>query len=84
MPSSHMAVMVAFCFLRLRNAKVSYTEKVIWVAITILEGYSRMVLNYHTLEQVIAGSVYGLIFSVTFRLVWQKTIGPWLRSNFRG
>ena len=53
------------------------------MAITILEGYSRMVLNYHTLEQVIAGSVYGLVFSVTFRLVWQKTIGPWLRSNFR-
>ena len=82
-PSSHMAVMAAFCFLRLRNQNVSEGEKVIWVAVTFLEGYSRILLNYHTIEQVIAGSIYGIFYAFIFDLIWAKTVGPWLSDKFR-
>ena len=77
-----MAVMSAFCFLRLRNPKVSKGEKVLWVALTFAEGYSRVILNYHTTEQVIAGTVYGVLYAFIFNLLWSKIVAPWLKDQF--
>ena len=74
--------MMAFCFLKLKR-RGSDAEKIVWVGITILEGISRVILNYHTFEQVIAGSAYGLIFAFFFTTIWSRTLGKWLKDLFK-
>ena len=80
MPSSHMAVMAAFCLLQVMRKSTSLGEKIFWVCVTILQGYSRMVLNYHTLEQVIAGSLYGAIYYLIFKQFWKIMVTPIIRN----
>lgn len=65
MPSSHMIVMAIFALYRIRNTS-SWTERAFWVVMTVLEGVSRMELNYHTLEQVIAGTIFGVAYALIF------------------
>lgn len=81
MPSSHMAVMAAFCYLEVKRNNPIYI-KVLWIVVTILEGYSRMVLNYHTLTQVIWGSLYGIAYAIAFEQLWNRVVQPSL-NNFR-
>lgn len=40
-----------------------------------------MVLNYHTLTQVIWGSLYGILYAFLFGKVWNKFIQP-LVNNY--
>jgi len=46
--------------------------KLLWITVTVLEGYSRMILNYHTLTQVIWGSLYGIAYSIIFEQLWLR------------
>ena len=82
MPSSHMAVMAAFCFLRLRDRKASQLEKGFWIIIVLLEGCSRVLLNYHTTFQVITGSIYGLVFAYLFVIAWKRFVDPMISGKF--
>ena len=82
MPSSHMAVMVAFCFLRLRMKEVTALERGIWLIMVFLEACSRVLLNYHTTYQVIAGSIYGLVFAHLFVLAWNRFVTPMIDDKF--
>lgn len=77
MPSSHMTVMVALCLSRLVSPTASTLEKVVWIVLTVLQGYSRIALNYHTLEQVVGGTCFGIIYTLIFWKLW-KLVEPWL------
>jgi membrane-associated phospholipid phosphatase len=76
-----MAVMAAFCYLEVRGSGRPVV-KALWVVVTVLEGYSRIVLNYHTLEQVIAGTVYGITYAIVFSKLWSNWVGPWLSEHY--
>jgi membrane-associated phospholipid phosphatase len=65
-----MVVMAIFAFHRIREG-TNWAEKIFWVLMTILEGMARMELNYHTLEQVIAGTIFGVIYAALFKRLWQ-------------
>jgi membrane-associated phospholipid phosphatase len=60
-----MVVMATFAFYRIRESK-HWAERIFWVAVTVAEGVSRMELNYHTLEQVIAGTAFGIVYALLF------------------
>ena len=76
-----MAVMMVFCYMRLKGSSPLY-QKIIVVILTILQGYSRIALNYHTIEQVIAGIAYGLIYAAIFDYIWSNYIGPILQDKY--
>jgi membrane-associated phospholipid phosphatase len=61
-----MTVIIAL-FLSKMNASLSSNyEKIIWLVITILEGLSRVILNYHTVGQVIGGTIFGIVYTMIF------------------
>lgn len=61
--------MAIFAFHRIREG-TSWAEKVFWVLVTVLEGMARMELNYHTLEQVLAGTLFGVVYGGLFEKLW--------------
>jgi hypothetical protein len=44
-----MVVMVAYCFHQIWYSNSRVWEKVLWLLLTIAEGFARTGLNYHTL-----------------------------------
>ena len=76
MPSSHMTVMVAASFYLILNKNLNILLKIGLVMMCYLQGMARIELHYHTLEQVIGGATFGIIFSfLYFRLfdtIWSK------------
>jgi membrane-associated phospholipid phosphatase len=66
MPSSHMTVIIALFLSKMNASSSSKYEKIIWLVITILEGLSRVILNYHTVGQVIGGTIFGIVYTMIF------------------
>lgn len=62
--------MAIFAFHRVREG-TNLGEKIFWVLMTILEGMARMELNYHTLDQVVAGTIFGVVYGALFERLWQ-------------
>jgi membrane-associated phospholipid phosphatase len=63
-------------------------DKLGMAALCFLQGFSRVVLHYHTFEQVFGGLFFGIVFAffffVFFDFIWPKVsrfIPSWLGIN---
>lgn len=67
-----MVVMVAYSFYQIRYSDAKVWEKVIWLLLSIAQGFARIELVYHTLAQVIGGTAFGIAFTILFQLLWSQ------------
>ena len=72
MPSSHMVVMVAYSFYQIRFSDAKTWQKVMWLALSVAQGFARIELVYHTLAQVIGGAVFGIAYTLLFEWSWSR------------
>lgn len=72
MPSSHMVVMVAYSFYQIRFSDAKTWQKVMWLALSVAQGFARIELVYHTLAQVIGGAVFGIAYTLLFEWSWNR------------
>lgn len=79
-----MTVIVALLVTKLRGSEASRTEKFVWVLVTILEGISRVVLNYHTVGQVIGGTMFGVMYTLVFDELWSRVVEPEVKKHLSG
>ncbi len=85
MPSSHMTVIVAVAFFVFVKKDSNALAKLGMTVLCIVQGIARVLLHYHTLEQVFGGVVFGSVFTfsffVIFDLIWPKVsrfVPSWL------
>ena len=78
MPSSHMTVIVAVAFFVFIKKDSRVMDKLGMAVLCFLQGIARVVLHYHTFEQVFGGVVFGSVFAfsffVFFDFIWPKVI----------
>lgn len=67
-----MVVMVAYSFYQIRYSDAKIWERVIWLLLSIAQGFARIGLVYHTLAQVIGGTIFGIAYTVFFQLCWSQ------------
>lgn len=76
MPSSHMTVIVAVTFYLLSMKGLNPFFKFVMVVLCILQGWARVLLHYHTYEQVYGGVFFGLGFAIVFfklfDMIWDQ------------
>lgn len=80
-----MAVIAAVTFYLILKKGVKIEAKISLVIVCALQGIARIKLNYHTLEQVFGGIVFGVLFAYfyfkCFDLVWlqvERKIPQWI------
>jgi len=89
MPSNHSQYMWFFCvylvvFVQLRLHHIGYTGETLWKLMVSLSSlcfatvmaYSRVYLQYHTVPQVVWGSIVGSVFALVWFAVVQCVLTP--------
>ena len=76
MPSGHVAAVayILTTYLLLADTKFNFIYAIIYALITILIGVSRYSLNYHTWQQLVGGSIYGIISACIYFNVIKRII----------
>jgi membrane-associated phospholipid phosphatase len=85
MPSSHMTVIVAVAFFIFVKKDSNALAKLGMTVLCVLQGIARVLLHYHTFEQVFGGVIFGSVFAfsffVFFDFIWPRVsrfVPSWL------